>query len=78
MLVARSASEDDMADRLADAFVAIRNDIRSGRLTPDGVASSIREFTPERQLAKCYANHRRIQERRFGLRASAAPACSPV
>jgi glycosyltransferase involved in cell wall biosynthesis len=77
-LVSRSASEDDMADRLADAFVAIRNDIRSGRLTPDGVASSIREFTPERQLAKCYANHRRIQELRFGLGPSAAPACSPV
>lgn len=77
-LVPRSDSEDGMADRLSDAFVEIRNGIRSGRLTPEGVASSIRDFTPERQLAKCYENHRQIQRARFGSRLPIAPASSVV
>lgn len=65
-LVARSESEDDMAERLAEAFVAIRAGIKNGTVTPQGVANEIRDFTPERQLAKCYENHRQIQRRRFG------------
>ncbi len=67
-LVARSASEDDMADRLADAFVDIRGRMLDGRMTPTGVAAAVRDFTPERQLAKCYENHRQIQRRRFGIK----------
>lgn len=66
MLVARSDSEDDMADRLADAFASVRQSILDKHITPDGVAHQIREFTPERQLAKCYENHRQIQRRKFG------------
>jgi glycosyltransferase involved in cell wall biosynthesis len=65
-LVSRSTNEDDMAERLSQAFLAVREDIRNGRLTPEGVASAIRDFTPERQLAKCYENHRQIQQRKFG------------
>lgn len=65
-LVSRSSNEDDMAERLAQAFLAVQEDIRNGRLTPEGVASAIRDFTPERQLAKCYENHRQIQQRKFG------------
>jgi hypothetical protein len=45
-------------------------------LTPDGVATSIRDFTPERQLAKCYENHRQIQRRRFGSEALIAGTAS--
>lgn len=70
-LVARSGSEDDMAERLADAFVDIRSRMQDGRLSPQGVADAVKDFTPERQLAKCYENHRQIQRRRFG-RSSAA------
>ncbi len=65
-LVARSDSEDDMADRLADAFASVRAKIMSGAITPDGVASAISDFTPQKQLAKCYENHRQIQRARFG------------
>ena len=65
-LVRRSNGEDDMAERLSEAFVGIRNAIVAGKITPEGVAHEIREFTPERQLAKCYENHRQIQRRRFG------------
>ncbi|MGD9784045.1 MAG: glycosyltransferase [Hyphomicrobiaceae bacterium] len=65
-LVARSASSEDMADRLADAFVAIREAQRSGLMTPDSVAAEIKEFRPAVQLAKCYQNHRELQDRRFG------------
>ena len=64
--IARSDSEDDMAHRLADAFADVRGQMLSGALTPEGVASCIRDFTPERQLAKCYDNHRQIQRTRYG------------
>jgi len=71
-LVARSVyadgspDEDTMAQHLADAFVELRNGIRAGSITPGGVAAEIAEFTPERQLAKCYANHRALQDKRAG------------
>ena len=59
--------EDDMAERLADAFAAIARDIKSGVLTPTRVAAQIANFTPQRQLAKCYANHRALQDKKYGL-----------
>lgn len=65
VLVARSESDEDMAERLAEAFVATREGMRQGAITPEGVAHEIREFTPERQLAKCYENHREVQRQRF-------------
>jgi len=75
--IPRSDCEDDMADRLADAFASVRQQMLSGKITPEGVASSIREFTPERQLAKCYDNHRQLQRAHFGaLRLATAPALS--
>lgn len=66
-LISRSTAEDEMSERLADAFVAIARDIKSGALTPTGVAAQIADFTPQRQLAKCYANHRALQDKRYGL-----------
>ncbi len=77
-LVTRSDSEDDMAERLSDAFAAIRSAIHDGALTPEGVASAIQDFTPERQLAKCYENHRQIQRRKYGPRTGDARASSAV
>jgi glycosyltransferase involved in cell wall biosynthesis len=68
--IARSDDQDDMADRLSDAFMDVRSKILSGAITPEGVASSISEFTPQRQLAKCYDNHRKIQLAKYGPRAS--------
>ncbi len=65
-LVERSENEDDMVERLADAFAGVRQAIYDRRITPEGVAHEIRDFTPERQLAKCYENHRQIQRRRYG------------
>lgn len=63
--VARSDNADDMADRLSDAFVGLYDLIKAGKLTPEGVANEIREFKPEIQLAKCYENHRQLQNVRF-------------
>jgi glycosyltransferase involved in cell wall biosynthesis len=63
--IARSDNEDDMAERLADAFADVRRQILSGSITPEGVASSISDFTPQKQLAKCYDNHRQIQRARY-------------
>jgi glycosyltransferase involved in cell wall biosynthesis len=65
-LVPRSSSEDDMAERLADAFVATAYKIRSGAISPEGVAAEIGEFTPQRQLANVYDRHRGLQQKRFG------------
>jgi glycosyltransferase involved in cell wall biosynthesis len=73
-LVARAATEDEMADRLSDAFMDVRAKIANGAITPDGVASAISEFTPERQLAKCYANHRALQVAKYGAGIAARAA----
>ncbi len=65
-LVPRSNDANDMAGRLADAFVAVHAKIQRGEITPAGVAAEVGDFTPERQLAKVYDNHRTLQRRRFG------------
>ena len=65
-LVQRSDDADDMADRLSDAFVMIRNRQRDGRITPPGVAGEIADFRPQVQLAKCYENHRELQRAKYG------------
>ncbi|MGD9671509.1 MAG: glycosyltransferase family 4 protein [Hyphomicrobiaceae bacterium] len=65
-LVPRSDDVEDMADRLSDAFVEIRDSQRDGRITPAGVAEQIADFRPEVQLAKCYENHRELQRSKFG------------
>lgn len=62
-LVPRSDDADDMAERLADAFVAIDRLQRSGLVTPEGVAGEIADFRPEVQLGKCYETHRALQRR---------------
>jgi glycosyltransferase involved in cell wall biosynthesis len=63
-LVARSDDEDDMARRLADAFLDIRAKRIAGEITPESVAREVGDFTPEFQLAKVYENHRILQRRR--------------
>lgn len=65
-LVPRSNDIDDMADRLSDAFVEIHNSQRDGRMTPVDVANEIADFRPEVQLAKCYENHRMLQNNKYG------------
>ncbi|MCB1506699.1 MAG: glycosyltransferase [Hyphomicrobiaceae bacterium] len=65
-LVHRSDDIDDMADRLSDVFVEIRNRQRDGSITPEGVSDEIKDFRPEVQLAKCYENHRELQRAKYG------------
>jgi glycosyltransferase involved in cell wall biosynthesis len=64
-LVARANSQRDMAERLADAFIETRALMLSGVVTPQTVSGVIADFSPERQLAKCYANHRALQTARW-------------
>lgn len=63
-IVPRDASMDVMADRLADAFVLVRNEMMSGGLRPEGVQSAVAHLTPERQLAICYNAHRQLQDKK--------------
>lgn len=65
-MISRSTDEDEMSERLANAFVAIREKMRAGIITPEGVAAQIADFTPQVQLAKCYANHRALQDKKYG------------
>ena len=64
-LVARSNDHDDMAARLANAFVETHAGIANGSITPEGVAREVGDFTPEYQLARIYENHRALQRHRF-------------
>ncbi len=64
-MISRSTDEDEMAERLADAFASLHTQMATGAITPTGVASAIADFTPQRQLAKCYANHRAIQAAKY-------------
>lgn len=65
-LVQRSGDASDMAERLADAFAATHQKIRSGAITPEGVAREAGAFVPETQLAQIYERHRALQRQRFG------------
>jgi glycosyltransferase involved in cell wall biosynthesis len=64
-MISRSADEAEMAERLAEAFVGIRDQTRTGAITPAGVAAQIADFTPQVQLGKCYANHRALQDAKY-------------
>ena len=66
MLVARSDDADDMANRLADAFVATHAQIKSGAITPESVAAEVSDFAPEKQIPRIFEKHREIQRARFG------------
>lgn len=71
-LVVRSSDASDMADRLSDAFVGVNRGIQSGRITPEGVAGEVCDFTPERQLAQVYETHRTLQRSRFPAHGTSA------
>lgn len=74
-LISRSDDADDMADRLSDAFVDLHDAIKQDAIKPESVAHEIREFTPEKQLAKCYENHRLLQHAKYAsLKASSTMA----
>lgn len=68
-LVARSDDADDMADRLSDAFLAIRERQRTGVASPEAVAAEIADFRPEVQLARAYDVHRALQQQYFSNQA---------
>jgi glycosyltransferase involved in cell wall biosynthesis len=66
-LVPREGSEEQMADVLAERFLAVRKDIAQGRMTPEAVAASIGGFTPGTQLARVFHYHQEIQNARSPL-----------
>lgn len=70
-LVQRAANSDETVERLAEAFIGMRQAMALGIVTPETVAGQIGGFTPERNLAKLYQNHRDIQDARFARRAFA-------
>lgn len=69
-LVPRHGTPDDMADKLAQRFLDIRAAIAAGGLSPDIIAESISDFTPNTQLARVYGYHKDIQNSRFMAAAS--------
>lgn len=66
-LVPREGSLEQMADVLAERFIAIRQDIAQDRIAPEAVAASIEGFTPGTQLARVFHYHQEIQNARSPL-----------
>ena len=66
-LVPREGSEEQMADVLAERFLAVRQDIAQDRIAPEAVAASIEGFTPGTQLARVFHYHQEIQNARSPL-----------
>jgi glycosyltransferase involved in cell wall biosynthesis len=60
-LVPRGPSEDALAAALSGRFVEVRDAIAAARLDPFAIARTIRNFTPETQLARVYGFHRDLQ-----------------
>jgi glycosyltransferase involved in cell wall biosynthesis len=64
-LVARSTGSDDMAERLADAFVEIHRGIKTGLLQPERVATAISNYTAHHQIKRIYDRHRTLQDGQY-------------
>ncbi len=71
-LVPRHGTTDDIAEALAQRFIEVRDDIKASRMTPEVIAESISDFTPNTQLARVYRYHKDIQNSRFMIAASQA------
>lgn len=63
-LVPRSVSREDMAEQLVQRFIDVEKQIEAGAIDPANVASNIRTFTPNTQLARVFRYHQEIQNAR--------------
>lgn len=63
-LIQRAGSVDDMAEAIAQRFVALRAAIGSGEIDHTRVAAAISDFTPGKQLARVFRYHQEIQNAR--------------
>lgn len=63
-LIPRSDSRDEMANQLVQRFVEIEKQIDAGAIDPARVATNIRTFTPNTQLARVFRYHQEIQNAR--------------
>lgn len=63
-LIQRTGSVDDMAEAVAERFVALRARIGSGEIDHTRVATAISDFTPGKQLARVFRYHQDIQNAR--------------
>ena len=60
-IVPRDAPQDELAERLADRFLDLRNAILNKQIDPGAVARKVDPFTPRTQLARVFHFHREIQ-----------------
>jgi glycosyltransferase involved in cell wall biosynthesis len=63
-LVPRSEARDACAEALANAFVAIRQDIFNGRVDPVRLRRLVEPYSVETQFARLFAMHRALQDDR--------------
>lgn len=64
---------DDQVSRMADAIVEVHGDIMSGTITPQSVAASVANYTPQRLLSAIFADHCAIHEQTLVRRGRHAP-----
>jgi glycosyltransferase involved in cell wall biosynthesis len=63
-LVPRSEARDASAEALANAFVAIRQDIFNGRVDPERLRTLVEPYSVETQFGRLFAMHRALQDGR--------------
>jgi glycosyltransferase involved in cell wall biosynthesis len=63
-LVMREGTDDDVAETLAQRFIAVRDAMAAGEMDAAGIARAISDFTPGQQLARVFRYHREIQDGR--------------
>jgi glycosyltransferase involved in cell wall biosynthesis len=71
-LVERGGSAEDMAEKLAQRFIDVRDAIDADEMDPTRIAGAIADFTPGTQLARVFRYHHEIQDARATAVASSS------
>jgi hypothetical protein len=58
--VERAETAEVSADKMSDAFVALWNDIRVGRIDPEAINSCIDSYSVDNQLPRVFEIHRKL------------------
>lgn len=62
ILAERGESDERSADRLVEALLALREDIRTGAMMPDTIAATVSSYSSEEILGRLFEKHHRLRE----------------
>lgn len=61
ILTDRGASDDETADRLVEALLALQADIKQGVISPETIAATVSNYSVEVILGRLFAEHRKLR-----------------